>query len=54
MPGWPQSPHRPPSQCGRPWFAPSIYSLSWLLALALIGATFEILPSHAVYVVAIV
>ena len=38
----------------RPWFAPIIYSISLLLALALVGATFALLPGHPVYVVAIV
>ncbi len=38
----------------RPWFAPIIYSINLLLALALIGATFALLPGHSVYIVAIV
>ena len=38
----------------RPWFAPVIHSISWLIALALIGATFGLLPSHSVYIAAIV
>ncbi len=38
----------------RPWFAPIIYSINFLLALALIGATFALLPGHSVYIVAIV
>jgi hypothetical protein len=38
----------------RPWFAPIIYSVSSLLALALIGAAFAILPGHSVYIAGIV
>ena len=38
----------------RPWFAPIIYSVNSLLALALIGATFALLPGHSVYIVALV
>ena len=38
----------------RPWFAPIIHSISWLLVLALIGATFGLLTGHSVYIVAIV
>ncbi|MBW2291892.1 MAG: hypothetical protein JRG94_06230 [Deltaproteobacteria bacterium] len=38
----------------RPWFAPIIYSVSLLLALALIGATFALLPAHSVYIAGIV
>ena len=37
----------------RPWFAPIIHSVSWLLVFALIGATFGLLPSHSVYIIAI-
>ena len=38
----------------RPWFAPIIYPISLLLALALIGATFALLPGHSVYIAGIV
>ena len=38
----------------RPWFAPILYSISWSLALFLIGASFDILPGHSVYIVAII
>ena len=38
----------------KPWFARIIYPLSSLLALALIGATFTLLPGHSVYIAGIV
>ncbi len=38
----------------RPWFAPIVYALNSFLALALIGATFALLPGHSVYIAGIV
>ena len=37
----------------RPWFAPIIYLVSWLLVIALISTTFGLLPGHAVYIMTI-
>jgi hypothetical protein len=38
----------------RPWFAPVIYPITSLLALALLGASFDVFPGHSVYIACIV